>query len=108
MSEESLLGTELPAPRFRSLGLRAVALFGFAVIAAMTGCTREIPAAEHTVAEYRANAALRREVFAGCMNDPGSLGETPDCINAKEASRREDIGSVRDTPTIHLPTPTQH
>lgn len=108
MSEEPLLDAELPAPRFRSLGLRAVALFAFGVTVTITCCTRQPASAQHTVAEYRANAALRREQFARCVNDPGSLGQTPDCINAREASRLEDIGSVRDTPPIHLPTPTQH
>jgi len=108
MSEEPLLDAELPAPRFRSPGLRAVALFAFGVTLTTTCCTRQTPTAEHTVAEYRANAALRREEFARCVNDPGSLGQTPDCINALEASRLEDIGSVRDAPPIHLPTPPQH
>jgi hypothetical protein len=108
MSEEPLLDAELPAPRFRSLSLRALALCALGVTLTTTCCTRQTPAGQHTVAEYRANAALRREEFARCANDPGSLGETPDCINAREASRVEDIGSVRDTPPIHLPTPTQH
>jgi hypothetical protein len=107
MSAEPLLDAGPATSRFRSLGLWAAALCAF-VSLTMTCCTRETPVAQHTVAEYRANAALRREAFARCMNDPGSLGETPDCINAKEASRLEDIGSVRDTTTIHLPTPTQH
>jgi hypothetical protein len=102
------LAAELLAPRFRSPGLRALALCVLGVTLTTTCCTRQPPSAEHTVAEYRANVALRREEFARCVNDPGSLGRTPDCINAREASRVEDIGSVRDTPPIHLPTPTQH
>jgi hypothetical protein len=108
MSEEPLLDAELPAPRFRSPGLRALALCALGVTVTTTCCTRQTPSAEHTVAEYRANAALRREEFARCANDPGSLGRTPDCINAREASHLEDIGSARDTPPIHLPPPTPH
>lgn len=108
MSEEPLLDAELWAPWFRSLSLRALALCALGVILTTTCCTGQSPSAQHTVAEYRADAALRRAQFARCANDPGSLGEAPDCINAREASRLEDIGSVRDTPPIHLPTPTQH
>ena len=108
MSEEPLLDAEFLAPWFRSLSLRALALCALGVTLTTTCCTGQPPSAQHTVAEYRANAALRREQFARCVNDPGSLGRTPDCINAQEASRLEDIGSVRDTPPIHLPTPTQH
>jgi hypothetical protein len=108
MSEEPLLDAELPAPRLRSPRLRALALCALGVTLTTTCCTRQPPFAQHTVAEYRANAALRREQFARCVNDPGSLGETPDCINAREASRLEDIGSVRDAPHIHLPPPTPH
>jgi hypothetical protein len=107
MSEEPLLDPELLAPWFRSLSLRALGLCALGVGLTTTCCTGKAPTAEHTVAEYRANAALRREQFARCVNDPGSLGQTPDCINAREAARLEDIGSVRDTPRIHLPTPTQ-
>ncbi len=71
----------------------------------LTGCTREPAQAQHTVAEYRANADLRREEFARCANDPGTLGKTPDCVNARDAQRIDDIGSVRDTPPIGLPRP---
>ena len=108
MSEESLLDAEFPASRFRLLRLRALALCVFGATLTTTCCTGEPPSAQHTVAEYRADAALRREQFARCANDPGSLGQTPDCINAREASRLEEVGSVRDAPPIHLPTPTQH
>ncbi len=71
----------------------------------LTGCAREPSQAQHTVAEYRANPDLRREVFARCTNDPGTLGKTPDCVNAGEAQRVEDISSVRDSPPIQLPRP---
>jgi hypothetical protein len=68
-------------------------------------CARQPEAAQHTVAEYRANADLRREQFARCTNNPGTLGKTPDCVNAREAQRLEDIRSVRNTPPIELPRP---
>jgi len=59
-------------------------------------CTPPPPSAQHTVSEYRADASLRREVFARCLNDPGGLGRTPDCVNAREAERQESKGSLRD------------
>ena len=71
----------------------------------LTCCARQPDVAQHTVAEYRANADLRREQFARCTNDPGTLGKTPDCVNARDAQRLEDIGSVRNTPPIELPRP---
>ncbi len=71
----------------------------------LTCCAPQPQPAQHTVAEYRANADLRREQFARCTNDPGTLGKTPDCVNAREAQRLEDMGSVRNTPAIGLPRP---
>ncbi|QOJ31409.1 MAG: EexN family lipoprotein [Gammaproteobacteria bacterium] len=58
--------------------------------------------AEHTVDEYRADARLRQAMFGRCKADPGSLGETPDCINAIEAERLESRGSLRDLPPLGL------
>ena len=71
----------------------------------LLSCTRQPEGAQHTVAEYRANAGLRREEFARCANDPGTLGKAPDCINAREAQRQADIGSVRDAPPLDLRKP---
>ncbi|MEO8467751.1 MAG: EexN family lipoprotein [Gammaproteobacteria bacterium] len=70
--------------------------------AGVVACTREAHIARHTVAEYRANAPLRREVFMRCLNDPGTLGESADCINAREAERLESRGSLRDQPALGL------
>jgi hypothetical protein len=85
----------------RTLGVSAAT----AVALGLACCARQPEQAQHTVAEYRANADLRREQFARCTNDPGTLGKTPDCVNAREAQRLEDIGSVRDAPPIQLPQP---
>jgi len=59
--------------------------------------------ARHTVAEYRASTALRHEQMAACTNDPGTLGQTPDCVNALQAARREDTRSLRELPPVQLP-----
>lgn len=80
-------------------------LLASATVAGLLACAPPPQAAQHTVAEYRANADLRREEFARCVNDPGGLGKTPDCINAREAQRIEDIGSVRDATPLQLPRP---
>lgn len=68
----------------------------------LAGCTQNPSVAQYTVDEYRANKALRKEMFAKCVNDPGTLGQTPDCINAREAERLESHGSLRDSAPIGL------
>jgi len=40
-----------------------------------------------------ADDALRKEQVALCANDPGSIGKTPDCINAGTAEARAGMGS---------------
>jgi len=72
-------------------------LWFFGVVA----CTREAAVvARHTVDEYRANRSLRKEMFEACVHDPGTLGSTPDCINAREAERLESMGSLRESGPI--------
>jgi hypothetical protein len=91
--------------QYRTLRLSEATWLTLALFLGLASCTREPERAEHSVSEYRANADLRRETFARCTNDPGALGKTPDCVNAREAERLESIGSVRDSPTIKLPRP---
>jgi hypothetical protein len=88
--------------RFIVIGVLAT-LVGVAFVLLDLG-TSAPAVARHTVAEYRADAQLRREVFTQCVNDPGTLGETPDCVNAREAERLEGRGSLRDLPPIGLDT----
>jgi hypothetical protein len=38
-----------------------------------------------------------------CLNDPGTLERTPDCVNAKEAERRAGIGSLKSLAPLKLP-----
>lgn len=40
------------------------------------------------VAFYTANPGLRKATLARCLNDPGGLGKTADCVNAKTAESR--------------------
>jgi hypothetical protein len=79
-----------------SLGL-VVTLLGAA------GCTPVPDRAKHTVSDYRADAELRRIELAKCWNDPGTLGKSPDCVNARDADRAEGMGSLRELPPLELP-----
>ena len=95
----------LHAHRRRAFGTVTAALLAIAVALSVVCCTREPQSSQHTVAEYRSNPDLRREQFARCANDPGTLGKTPDCTNAREAQRLEDMRSVRDLPPVRLLPP---
>jgi hypothetical protein len=59
--------------------------------------------ARHTVAEYSKDGQLRRTEMAACTNDPGTLKDSPDCINAREAERSASVGSLRNLPPLRLP-----
>ena len=47
-----------------------------------------IAAQSRTVLQFLENTALLDETFARCRNDPGGLGQTPDCRNAGHAKER--------------------
>ncbi len=68
----------------------------------LAACSREPPRASHTVAWYLGHRAERTATVGRCSNDPGTLGKTPDCVNALAAAARADIGSLRDLPPIGL------
>ena len=72
------------------------------IFGAVVSCSPGPLSAQHTVPEYRADASLRHELFARCVNDPGGLGRTPDCVNAREAERLESRGSQRDQAPVGL------
>ena len=96
-----------PVSSSRTFGTAVAIVVAMIATLGIVCCTREPPTAEHTVAEYGSNADLRREQFARCTNDPGTLGKTPDCVNAREAQRLEDMGSVRELPPVGLPPPSK-
>ncbi len=54
--------------------------------------------------DYQKDTALRREVLGRCGNDPGTLKNAPDCINAQAAERAAGVGSLRDLPPLQLPS----
>jgi len=56
-----------------------------------------------TVEYYRIHAPERERTLAECEQDPGSLGQQPECINAREAARQLGIGSLKSLPPMGLP-----
>jgi len=87
-----------PGARSVRIGLGIVVTFLSAA-----GCAPAPDRARHTVEEYRQDPELRRQQFALCANDPGTLGKSADCINVREAERAASVGSLRDLPPLRLP-----
>lgn len=77
-------------------------LLGCSLSLLITGCSQAPETARHTVPQYRADAELRRQQLTVCTSDPGTLAQTPDCVNAREAEKLESLGSLRDRPSIGL------
>jgi hypothetical protein len=69
----------------------------------LAACTKSPDEAVHTVDYYHAHASERHAAVAKCANDPGSLRDSPACVNAREATRLEDAGSLKDLPPMGLP-----
>jgi len=71
--------------------------FAFAMLIggmiALTGCTKEALEPINTVEWYKAHDAERDAMLTKCLNNPGQLAETPNCVNAKEAASRLFLGS---------------
>jgi hypothetical protein len=85
------------------LGVR----FGLGIVVtaiSAAACTPAPDRAAHTVLEYREDQALRRAEFARCANDPGTLADTPDCRNVREAKRLAEPDSLRSLPPLQLPS----
>lgn len=68
----------------------------------VTSCTPAPEAARHTVEEYQADAALRASTLDDCTNDPGTLRDHPDCLNAQRAASLEGRGSLRSSGPVGL------
>lgn len=65
------------------------------------GCTREaastIPELDGrvlTVDQYLAQPDMRKKVSLACHNDPGRLGLTPNCVNARRADHIASMGTA--------------
>jgi hypothetical protein len=87
-----------PGARYVRSGLGIIVTFLIA-----GGCAPAPDRASHTVADYQQDARLRQEVLARCIADPGSLQQSPDCVNVREADRRSGVGNLRDLAPMNLP-----
>lgn len=74
---------------------------------ALTGCFKVEPATAvaqvgrvYTVDEFLAQPILRKQVSTVCSNDPGQLGQDPNCLNVRRADRIASAGSTADMPRI--------
>jgi hypothetical protein len=65
-------------------------------------CTRAPDATAPTVTYLREHDDERRELLKRCMDDPGTLGHTPACVNVKQATLIVDVGSFRSLPPMGL------
>lgn len=86
-------------------GARRVRIgLGIAVtVLSAAGCAPAPNQGHHTVDDYLKDPTLRHAALARCANDPGVLGHTADCVNARKAEGIADIGSLRDLPPLKLP-----
>jgi hypothetical protein len=76
---------------------------GIVVTIGTAACAPPPDEARFTVDYYRQHREAREAKLAACINDPGELGPTPDCVNARQAARLEGAGSLRDLPALGLP-----
>lgn len=77
---------------------------GLLLLLMLTACTQAPDSAKRDVAYYRARGAEREAMVGHCANDPGTLRDLPACVNAREAARLEDVGSLRNLAPMGLPT----
>lgn len=78
---------------------------GIVVTISSAACAPSPEPTHQTVEYYRTNRDAREAKLAECANDPGALGQTPDCINARQAAR-QDVKSLRDLAPLDLPGAT--
>ena len=57
------------------------------------------PENQRTVEWYATHPAERAQVRRICLNDPGHLATSPDCINAKRGDLEAAVGSARRSDT---------
>ena len=87
--------------------LRIRSVNGLAAILALVACSHEPPSAKamYTVDEYLAKPDVMATKLHECANNPGELRTTPDCVNVKEAVKRQGIGSLDKLRPLKLSTP---
>jgi hypothetical protein len=72
---------------------------------ALSACLKVEPATAvvavdrvYSVDEFLAQPELRKKVSAVCSNDPGRLGQDPNCINVVQADHIASAGSLGNMP----------
>ena len=73
-----------------------------AVVTAMAGCARS-PDAARSVPYLRAHPKVLQTLVRWCTADPGHLENVPACVNAREASLLNGIGSFSGLPPMAFP-----
>ena len=73
------------------------------LLLAVTGCDRAPISVAHTVSYFREHEDERHETLRRCDDDPGTLAQTPECVNAREANLVENTESYRKIPPLGLP-----
>lgn len=68
----------------------------------LAACEPAPPVARYTVEQYRADVQLRTATLDRCANDPGTLRDSPDCLNAQRAASLEGRGSLRSSGPVGL------
>lgn len=89
-------------PQLRHGARRVRWCLGIVVTIGSAACAPSPEPTHQTVDYYRTNRDAREAKLAECANDPGALGQTPDCINARQAARL-DVKSLRDLAPLDLP-----
>ncbi|MCA1439370.1 EexN family lipoprotein [Ensifer sp. IC4062] len=65
----------------------------FVFCAVLTACSNSDRV--YTVEELIADEALRTELIGKCRNNPGELGQTPNCQNAEAADFKARLARMR-------------
>lgn len=60
----------------------------FALFASLGACNDPGQPKSRTVLQFLEDPAALDETWARCRNDPGGIGDTPDCRNAGHAKER--------------------
>jgi len=71
----------------------------------LAGCFDESPSTAseeptRSVEWFKAHQVERDATLQRCWNNPGELADTPNCVNAEQASRKDDTGSLRNLDDI--------
>ena len=76
-----------------------------AIVGGLVACSPQTEKARYTVDQYLANPDAMHATLKECADNPGDLGNHPDCVNVRAAAERQGIGSLRDLPPMGLTSP---